>query len=94
MSAPLEILNAIRVSRVECEAQRATTTKLWKDFGKSVRVERKRRKITLKFFAAQLRYTTTMIAYLEQGRRQWPLKKAELAISILNKGEAWPDARR
>lgn len=63
-------------------------------FGQAVRSERKRRKITLKFFAAQLDYTTTMIAYLEKGTRQWPLKKAELAISILNRGEAWPDVRR
>lgn len=90
MRAPVEILNAIRLQSKWQQIQQANAEKLWRDFGEAVRAERKRRKLTLKFFAAQLRYTTAMVSFMESGRRTWPLKKAERAVSILNRGEKWP----
>lgn len=85
------ILNKITLAKA-AEARRAQKIDaMWVKFGAAVRIERRTRKIPLKWFADQLGLTTAMVSYLEAGKRDWTLDRAELATRLLTRKEDWPD---
>lgn len=80
-------------ARVEAKND-SITRRVWREFGKAIRVERRARNMPLKEFAARLGYTPAMAAYIEAGSRTCPLRKAKEAVRILTRPEQWPDAGR
>lgn len=70
----------------------ARTRSLWRQFGRSVRAERKEKKIRLVSFAARMGISRAMCSYLESGTRQWSLEKARKAVEVLTRPFFWPDA--
>ncbi len=90
MSPPV-ILTAIHLGLSALDKEHKALAELWGKFGASVRKERKRRKIALKAFAADLGISPTMASYLEAGTREWTVERAELAVRLLTRREDWPD---
>ena len=88
---PFHILNLIRVNTVQHKKAAKDIDRLWKDFGVAIRQQRKAKKVKLAVFAQALGYTTAMITYMERGDRHWPIAKAQKAVSLLSRGDRWPD---
>ena len=63
-------------------------TKLWRDFGQSIRRTRKQRKIKLSVFAKELGVTPAFVSYLESGSRKWNLVMARKAVKLVGKNSA------
>ncbi len=71
--------------------EREGTRRLWREFGRMVRAERKARRIRLDEFSRRMGLSSGMISYLESGTRQWSLAQAKKAIKMLVRHQMWPD---
>lgn len=87
---PAEILTLVQRRIDRMAGNRADIVFLWKRFGNSVRVLRRKRRIKLSDFAKALGRTAAMTSFMESGKRQWPLDKAKLAVKLL-RHPMWPD---
>lgn len=88
---PPVILFAIRRDLAALSHKHASVAGLWQKFGASIREDRKRRKIPLKKFAGGLDISSTYCSYLESGKREWSVERAELAVKLLTRREQWPN---
>jgi len=87
---PRRILSAIRFGHLDLNAKYAVVKALWRDFGRALRADRRRRKIRLKDFARGMGISPTYASYLESGKREWSIPRAELAVKLLTRREQWP----
>lgn len=94
MSKPVVILSAIRIGEANLRDRHAALKALWRQFGLSVRSDRRERKYSQKAFAIDLGVSSTMLAMMESGVRTWPSQRAEKAVQLLKRPEQWPDAGR
>lgn len=88
---PPVILTAIRLGLSALSHKHAAVDGLWRKFGAALRADRKRRKIPLKKMARGLGISPTYMSYLESGKREWSVARAELAVKLLTRREQWPD---
>ncbi len=88
---PPVILTAIRLGHSALDEKHAALNILWAKFGRAIRADRRRRKIRLKDFARGMGISPTYASYLESGKREWSIPRAELAVKLLTRREQWPE---
>lgn len=82
---PHRLLKTIDLFQKKHEIDGAYVDQLWKEFGASVRVARRDKKIGLKSFSTSLGCSRAFVGFLESGKRQWNFNMARKAVKILSK---------
>lgn len=89
MTIPSQLLAQAKGHSKVVQAEQAHLNAIWLEFSKAVRAERRRKGLRRDCFAKLLGCTTTMVGYLETGKRPWSMERAEIAVHAVNRSGGW-----
>lgn len=87
--SPLSALQDLRFAKGISDRADLCDAEAHKRFGQTIATNRK---VSRSQFAKKLGVTGSMLALMENGKRRWPIKRAELAVKLLTRRDNWPDA--